>query len=154
LYLSRDDFLKHTDLPREKVAIPEWGDGAVVLVRALSGAERDEFEASTVVLRGRQEGRDFANLRAKLVAKTVIGADGERLFTDSDAAAIGELSAGVISRIYDVAVRLSGITEQDQEELAGNFAGGGTEGGATNGAGGSLGSAKGSARPKQGSSAR
>ena len=42
--LSKEAILAADDLPREKVNVPEWG--GEVLVRTMSGTDRDAFEAS------------------------------------------------------------------------------------------------------------
>ena len=40
------------------------------------------------------------------------------MFTDADVVALGAKSAAALDRIYDVATRLSGITDEDVEEIA------------------------------------
>lgn len=119
-YLGRDAILKAVTLKTEEVRVPEWASpetGAdVVLVRELRGRERDEWEASTVVQRGSQTVRDSANVRAKLAAWTIVGEDLEPLFTQRDVAALGELSAAALDRVWDVAVRLSGLNPGAAEE--------------------------------------
>ena len=60
---------------------------------------------------------DVANLRAKLVARSVVGDDGEPVFTQQDVAALGELSAAALDRVFEVASRLSGLSEADLEEM-------------------------------------
>jgi hypothetical protein len=59
-------------------------------------------------------------MRAKLVARTVVDADGEPVFSQQDVAALGELSAAALDRVFEVASRLSGLNEKDLEEMAGN----------------------------------
>jgi hypothetical protein len=117
--LSRDDILKADDLIREEVDVPEWG-GAVT-VRGLTGRERDEFEASIMERRGKRLVPNVANVRAKLVARCCIDDDGKRLFSDGDAEDLGGKSAAAMERIYGVAARLSGMTDEDIEELVDNF---------------------------------
>ena len=117
-YLDRDAILKNTALKTEEVQA--WG--GVVLVRELRGRERDEWEASLAVQRGRQMVPDVANMRAKLVARTVIGEDGEPLFSQRDVAALGELSAAELDHVFVVASRLSGLNQDAVEEKAKNSA--------------------------------
>jgi hypothetical protein len=117
-YLDRDAILKASALKTEDVSVPEWGGS--VLVRELRGRERDEWEASLTVQRGGQMVPDTANMRAKLAARTIVGEDGEPLFTQQDVAALGELSAGALDRVFDVAARLSGLNQNALEELAKN----------------------------------
>jgi len=61
--LTRDNILGADDLPREEVAIPEWGGTA--WVRAVMADELDAFEASC--LNGSSK-PSLKNLRAKFCA--------------------------------------------------------------------------------------
>jgi hypothetical protein len=114
-YLGRDDILKASSLKTEDVEVPEWG--GVVRVRELRGRERDEWEASLAVKRGNQMVPDVANMRAKLVARSVVDDDGEPVFTQQDVNALGELSAAALDRVFEVASRLSGLNPADLEEM-------------------------------------
>jgi hypothetical protein len=117
-YLGRDAILKASALKTEDVPVPEWGGS--VLVRELRGRERDEWEGSLAVQRGQQMVPDTANMRAKLVAHSIVDADGEPLFTQRDVAALGELSAAALDRVFEVASRLSGLASAAVEEKAKN----------------------------------
>jgi hypothetical protein len=116
--LNREAILAQSKLPTEEVSVPEWGGS--VTVRALTGAQRDAFEAGCIQQRGKKTERNLNNLRARLVALSVVDADGKRLFSDADAAALGELNAAALDRVYDAAARISGLNAKDQEELLGN----------------------------------
>lgn len=120
-HLTRDAILAADDRPSEEVAVPEWG--GTVMVRGLDGQGRDEFEASTYVTRGSVAVRDTANIRAKLAARCVIGEDGQPLFTQQDVAALGAKSGAALDRVWEAASRLSGIGQQDAEELEGKSPG-------------------------------
>jgi hypothetical protein len=100
--LSKDAILAADDLPRETVNVPEWG--GEVLVRTMSGTDRDAFEASLIEKDGRME-----NVRARLVALTLCDAQGDRLFDDSQIVALGRKSARALDRVFSVAQRLNGI---------------------------------------------
>lgn len=119
-YLGRDAILKASALKTEDVPVPEWGGS--VLVRELRGRERDEWEASLTVQRGQQVVPDSANMRAKLAARTIVDPDGEPLFTQQDVAALGELSAAALNRVFDVASRLSGLGPAAAEDAGKNSA--------------------------------
>jgi hypothetical protein len=125
-YLGRDAILKASALKTEEVSVPEWADpgsGAdVVLVRELRGRERDEWEASLAVQRGRQMVPDVANMRAKLAARVIVDAELEPVFSQQDVAALGELSAAALDRVFEVASRLSGLNPDAVEEKAKNSA--------------------------------
>lgn len=116
--LSREQILQASDIKTEMVSVPEWGGD--VLVRGLTGDERDAFEASILVRKGRRRETDLTHLRAKLVVRACVDERGERIFKDDDAPRLARKSAAAIERIYDVAARLSGLGDDDMEELAKN----------------------------------
>jgi hypothetical protein len=119
-YLGRDAILKAAALKTEDVPVPEWGGS--VLVRELRGRERDEWEASLAVQRGRQMVPDVANMRAKLVARCIVDGDLEPVFSQQDVNALGELSAAALDRVFEVASKLSGLNPDAVEEMAKNSA--------------------------------
>jgi hypothetical protein len=118
--LSREEILGADDRKTEDVAVPEWGGS--VRVRSMSGKERDAYEAGIVQMRGDGSRKvTLENIRARLVSLTVVGEDGERLFSESDIGVLGDKSAAALERVFDVARKLSGLSEDDVEELAGDF---------------------------------
>jgi hypothetical protein len=118
-YLSADQILGAEDLGYEDVAVPEWG--GTVRVRELTGTERDKMEASMAGASGRPSPEKLAGFRARLAAAALVDADGKRLFrSDAETRRLGEKSATALQRVCDVAMRLSGLTEEDQGELLGN----------------------------------
>ena len=120
-HLGKEDILKAADNDPEEVNVPEWG--GVVLVRGMTGRERDAFEVSLMTPgRGGKRVMDPANVRAKVVTRCVVDDDGNRLFTDSDVVEIGGKSAAALERVYAVAARLSGLSDEDQEAMARDFA--------------------------------
>ncbi|HXH40180.1 MAG TPA: hypothetical protein VNN08_16240 [Thermoanaerobaculia bacterium] len=125
--LTREAILATHALKTETVDIPEWG-GAVI-VSELTGKEKDAWEVSMLKRKGKREFEpNLENARAKLLVRAIRTPTGERMFGDSDIDALGQLGAGPLSRLYEVAQRLSGLTDQDLEELAGNSASGSADG--------------------------
>lgn len=127
--LNREAILAAEDLPKEIVETPEWG--GAVYVRALTGTERDKFEGSLadqIRPDGSVKKMDMTNIRAKLVALTVVDEDGQRIFSDADVKALGGKSAAVLDRLFAVAQRLSGFSKEDVEELAKNSEGAQSDG--------------------------
>ena len=116
--LSREAILRATDLKSERVEVPEWG--GCVTVRSMTGFERDAFEASLFDGKGASRKEKLANLRARLVAFCVVDAEGKRIFSDSDAEALGRKSAAALDRVFAVAQRLNGLGHTQVEELAKN----------------------------------
>lgn len=102
----RDQILQASDLPREAITVPEWG-GVTVYVRTMTAAERDLFDAS--LSSGQSGQRDFGNVRARLLVLALVDEAGERLFADTDAAALGAKSSLALTRLFAVASRLNGI---------------------------------------------
>jgi len=113
----REAILSADDLPRESVECPEWGE--TLLVRTLTGAERDTFENS-VVQASRGKGIDLRGLKVKLVQLTLVTEDGEQLFESGDQLLLNGKSSRVIDRIFQVAQRLNGLSAEDADEMVGN----------------------------------
>jgi hypothetical protein len=109
--LSREALLGATQMPTKVVDIPELGGS--VTVRGMSAKERTQFEKKFVTtVRGKQQ-RNFDAFREQLVVFCAI----DPTFTEADLPALANVRGDVIERIADVAMKLSGITEKDIEEL-------------------------------------
>lgn len=117
--LSRDAILAADDREYEVVPCPEWG--GEVRLRSLTGAERDAYEQSLVQTRGKSREMNLRNARAKLVALCAVDESGNRLFTDADVNALGKKNAKPLDRLFDVARRLSGLSEDDVDRLTEDF---------------------------------
>ena len=114
--LNRDDILDANDIQIELVSVPEWGGD--VFVKGMTGAERDRFEAGVISLDSKSEKVDMRDIRAKLCSETICDEVGKKLFNQADIKALSEKSAAALQRVFEVAQRLSGITDDDVEELA------------------------------------
>lgn len=124
----REKILRADDTVYEVVKVPEWG--CEVVIRSINGAERDRYEESLMKesrkkVRGRvQTERKFApdKLRAKLIVLAACKAVGDPtpLFRPEDVDALAGKSGAALDKLFDVAQRLGGLTEQDVEELTGN----------------------------------
>lgn len=113
--LSRDAILGASDIKSEEVHVPEWG--GTVRVRGLTAAQRDAFEAASVTGNGKRRDVNLANIRARLVALSVVDEKDQPIFNPGDVKALGEKSAGALDRVFSVASRLSGLSDEDVEEL-------------------------------------
>lgn len=113
--LSRDAIIAAVDAVTETVPVPEWGGD--VIIKSMTGAERDAYEVSL-----RRKGElNLANARAKLLVRVIVNEGGTRIFSDQDAMALGKKNAALLERLYDVAARLSGMTDEAAEDAEGNF---------------------------------
>lgn len=111
----RDRILSADDRKKEAVFVPQWG--LSVFVRTLTGAERDDWEASIVQQRGKATTYDLRNIRARLVCKCIVDESGKRVFSDHEAEALGEKSAAALDLLFTVAQRLNALTNADVEDL-------------------------------------
>ena len=109
------DVLDLRDLQDEMVDVPEWGYR--LRVRSLMGVERDAFEIALLEGKGRDREVNLRNMRAKLVAASVRKADDSRVFTDGQVEALGKKNAAALQRVFRVAQRLSGLAEDEVDEL-------------------------------------
>ena len=116
--LDHDAILAAPDIEYEIVKVPEWG--GQVRVKGLTGTERDAWEASLLIGRGRAQKVDMSDIRAKLCARTIVDMEGNRVFKDNEVNKLGQKSAAALDRVYSVATRLSKISSEDIDELAKN----------------------------------
>jgi hypothetical protein len=117
--LTREAILAAVDLPREQVSVPEWGGD--VLVQGLDGSGRDFWETSW--FKARESGTIAPeHHRALLVSLTLIDAEGGRLFRAEDIAQLGRKSPAGLDRVYEVALRLSGLGRGAVEKAEANLA--------------------------------
>lgn len=114
--LSKNDILKAPDIKTEEVDVTAWWGGAV-LVRGMTGAQRDRFEGEQAGLAGAER---FKNLRARWCAECIVDEKGDRLFSEDEVVALGEKSAAPLDVIFDAAMRLSGIDSKAAENAAKN----------------------------------
>jgi len=116
--LSREAIFAAADMTYEDVEVPEWG--GTVRVKSMTLGERDALEQSLIQGRGNNREMNFRLFRARLIIATTIDRHGRPLFTDADVEALRQKSSKPIERIVNVALRLSGLSEQDVEGLVKN----------------------------------
>lgn len=113
--LTKDQILAASDIKTEEVHVPEWG--GTVRVSGMTGEGRDRFEMACVAEDGTAS---VSNVRAKLVASSIVDEQGRLIFTDADIEALGRKSCAALDRVFDVAQRLSRVSATDVESLAKN----------------------------------
>lgn len=120
--LSKHEIQQIDDQQVDDVDVPEWGGS--VRVRGLTGEERDAYEASLIEERKRGgvgvTKKRLRNARARLIVMAAVDDAGDPLFTTEDIPWLGQKSARAVDRLAEKARELSGMTEQDEEELLGN----------------------------------
>ncbi len=104
-------------MPREVVPVPEFGPGIELILQGMSGTERDAWEKSLVIGRGKRRDVNTENVRAKLVVRCLVDEHGSRIFSDGEAIVIGTWRVDVLNRLYEIAQRLNGVSDADVDEL-------------------------------------
>lgn len=116
--LTRKQILECADIPTEIVKVPEWG--GEVLVKGLTGAERDWLEMSVYTEKNSDTKTNMKNFRAKLASLSICDEKGERLFTEKDIDVLAGKSAIALQRIFNIAQKLSGLSPEDADSLVKN----------------------------------
>ena len=124
--LGKKEILEARDIEYEYVPVPEWGgEGAFVKIRSMSGQQRDQFEDSIVNTnpdkRKGEKRINAYNVRAKICALHIVDEEGKHLFSWEDIEALGQKSARPLERVSSRSQILSGITDDDVEEMVKNF---------------------------------
>lgn len=119
MYLTKDAILSADDAQIEDVHVPQWG--GTVRLRGMTGAERDAFEGALLNKKGDADPNKLINFRARLVVRCVVDGQGKRLFEDNDAPALGKKSAAAIDVLFEAARRLSGMSDDDMQEMEANL---------------------------------
>lgn len=115
--LTKDQILSASSkLKTREVPVPEWGDGATVTVRELSGDERDAYDQQLF-----QHRDDFRGLRSFLVAMSLCDESGNSLgFTEAEVKQLGRKSGAAIDRLFEAAKKLSGLDGDAVEDAEKN----------------------------------
>lgn len=119
MILTKDQILEASDLKTEEVPVAEWGGS--VIVRTMTGADRDAFEDSLITKDAEGNRKpNMVNMRAKLVALTVVDEAGARMFDVSDVERLALKSASALERVFDAAQRINGLGAKAQEDAVKN----------------------------------
>ncbi len=134
-FLSREETLAADDIETRDLYTPEWGGW--MRIRTLTAYEKDELEVGMVLATTNGQvgkGKRIDNIRARFVAAAAIDQKDEKLYSDSDVAALGKKSAPALSRIFAAVKEMNGISDDDVEEMEKNFGGGQSDSSATDSA--------------------
>lgn len=113
--LSKDEILNANDKKTMVVDVPEWGGQVTIAI--MSGFARDQFESQLV---GANGGTNMQNVRAKLVAASIVDEKGELMFNSQDVVKLGKKSGAALDRIFSAAQKFNKITDDEVEQLAKN----------------------------------
>ena len=116
--LNREQILQTEDLGFEEVEVKEWGGN--VRIRTMTGTERDAFESEIYELKGENVKFNRENFRARLLVRTIVDENNDRLFTDGDVLDLGKKSAKVLDKLFSISQKLNGISAADRDEIIKN----------------------------------
>ena len=113
--LTKDQILNAKDLKTKVIKVPEWGGDVTIAI--MPGFARDRFESSLV---GANGGTNMQNIRAKLVAASIVDEKGNLMFSDNDIISLGKKSSTALDRVFSVAQKFNKISDNDVDDLAKN----------------------------------
>lgn len=117
--LSRDAIFSAPDLVVEKIEVPEWN--GFVHMRVLTGEQRDEFE-QLAMDRRKGDRINIQGLKSRLIAMSLCKENGDLLFAgNGDEKKLNQKSGAAIDRLFKEAQRLSGLSDDEVQELTENF---------------------------------
>ena len=116
--LSREEILGADDIEYTDVPVPEWGGS--VRIGTMGGEARDQWELFLLNGRDKDDKLRARNIRATLVALSVVDEAGELLFTFADVMALGKKSAVALDRVYGEAKRFNRLADKDVEDVEKN----------------------------------
>lgn len=100
-------------------------EGVTLLLRQLSGANRDAYESMILVKKGKDFDVNMKLIRVKLVQLSLIDPDtGKPMFGPDQLDELNELPAAVITGAFEGAQKLNRLSKEDIEDLAKNSEGG------------------------------
>jgi hypothetical protein len=100
----------------EPIDLPEWG--VTAFIRTMTGIERDSWDVyATKELAKNTK----VNIRGKIVCICLCDEDGKRLFGDGQAEALSKKNAKALNRVYDAALKLNKMRDEDIEDLEKNL---------------------------------
>lgn len=119
-FLTVGEILDVKDIPTHDEYVPEW-KGWVHIV-GLDGKEAARFSKRLMrIVNGKPIAQGMDNFMAKLLAETIRHPQtNERMFTEEQIGALGEKSARVLKRLFEIAANLSGMSEEAKEEAEKN----------------------------------
>ena len=106
--LTKEQILKAEDVKTQTVDVPEWG--GQVIIRMLTGKERDAFEGA--IVRGRKDAKgepqvDMDNIRARLCVAVIVDDKGKQLFGLHEIGVLGQKSGAALDRVFSVDTLIS-----------------------------------------------
>lgn len=116
--LTKEQILGADDLEREEVEVSQWGGS--VLVQGLTAKQRGILMDRLIDQRGNGRKLRLADIQVLTCALSIVDADGARMFSDMELSKLASKSSAALQAVFEVAQRLSGLSDEQVEELAKN----------------------------------
>lgn len=119
-FVGKTQILEAQDLKFEDVAVPEWG--GMVRVAGLNAKEASVFSSKLVSVdsKGGIKELKMDNFMAELLVHTLVDEQFKPLFNEDDIEALGKKSAAIMKQLSDIAMKLSGLSDQSLKEATKN----------------------------------
>jgi hypothetical protein len=118
--LTKQQILSSDDIKIEEIDMRRFGWPGTVHVCGLTGSAHSAWERSLVRYDKGKAKPTLDNARAKLLVRCIVNEQRQPIFEETDIERLSTKSCEAISHLYDVARRLSGLREEDAEELTKN----------------------------------
>lgn len=119
--LSKDDLWQAVaTLPTEDARLIDPASKkllGVIRMRGLTGAEAERYQEA----QSSGKGVSYKNAITGLVMLSAVNEDGSRMFSPSDRIKLSQSPSWMLMTLFEVAGRLSGITEDDVKEMTADF---------------------------------
>ena len=116
--LTKQQIVDANDLETVEVEVPQWGGS--VLVRGLTAKQRGQLITTLVDQRAGGRTLRLQDIQIRLCGMSIVDESGKRFFADAELAILGAKSSAALQRVFEVAQRLAGLSQEQVEELAGN----------------------------------
>jgi len=122
-FFTKDEILAAQDLPFEDVTVPEWGNKKVRVI-GLNAKDAQEYSSRLVSVdsKGRVQKLHLENVMTDLLVRTLVDGNNQPLFSANEIDALGKKSAVVLTRLSEIAQRLSGMGAEAQQAVKENLA--------------------------------
>lgn len=119
---TAEQFLTSPELDRAKkdVPVPELGPGMVLPIWGMTPRERTTWEDRQSRLSDKQKAAHKLQIRERILVECCRNDDGVQIFTLQQIEQLGQKRGDVIERLVNVALELSGFSEQDLDKLVKN----------------------------------
>lgn len=94
---------------RRKTKVVDVPDVGPITLQEMSGTERDDLEASTIIEEDGKRTVNSKHFRARLLVLCIVDDSGKRVYADSDAPEVSELPIGVLDKLFVAAQELNAM---------------------------------------------